>query len=722
MSLALPALISLEAVQRLMDSLSATLGLSLSLVDVNGVVLTQAGWQGLCRHFHRTVPTAEQLCRRSDHSALACLATADCPPLIEYTCLNGLACVGVPLRLGDRPLGALFCSQFFHSPPDEARFREQAQRHGFDAEAYLAAAGQVPIRSREEVRSALQAMQSLIDLMLEMARQKMELMAARKRLGRSERRLRRQHEALVRLETLRTETRDSGELIRQALELLARVLVVERVGVWRFCADGRRLVALDLYQQSRHAHEAGQVVEMKHCPAYFTALEQDRGIAAEDALTDPRTVELGEAYLAPLGIASMLDTPLWVGDRMAGVLCCEHVGGRRVWSTDEQTFAGAVADILSQALENDERRRAEEALRESERRLTAMMCHLPGLAYRTSNEPGWPMEFVSDGCRQLTGYAPEDFLPPRRLNLNDLVVPDDRERAAWEMAAAVAARRPYRLQYRIRHADGSERWLWEQGQAVHPERGKPFLEGFVTDITESKTMERLKEEMLSMFSHELRTPLTGIAGFTEFLLQHPVPAEEREDILQTVQKETDRLLELLDNLLDLQQIRAGRMRYEMRPVVVPALLAEVAGLYRCVSKRHSFSVDCPEDLPPVLGDPDRLLQGLRNLLSNGVKYSPDGGPIELGARCDGMAVAIWVRDRGVGIPPEQQARVFERFYRLDRGDSRRTSGAGLGLALVKEIVEAHGGGVSVESRAGEGTTFHLRLPLAAAKSEPMASA
>ncbi|NOQ51148.1 MAG: PAS domain S-box protein [Desulfuromonadaceae bacterium] len=231
------------------------------------------------------------------------------------------------------------------------------------------------------------------------------------------------------------------------------------------------------------------------------------------------------------------------------------------------------------------------------------------------------------------------------------------------------------------------------------------------EITDQKKMERLKDELLSSVSHEMRTPLTAMMGFVEFLIENEVDRDQQIDCLQTVQKETEKLNELISNFLDLQRMQAEMETYDFKAVDVPALLEESRHLFEKASKKHQTTIDCSSGLPPVRGDVKRLQQVFKNLISNAIKYSPKGGKIILGARQEEDSVILWVSDEGLGIPQEALDKVFGRFYRVNSGAHRTPRGVGIGLALVREIVKGHGGSIWAESVMGKGSTFYIRLPI-----------
>lgn len=235
----------------------------------------------------------------------------------------------------------------------------------------------------------------------------------------------------------------------------------------------------------------------------------------------------------------------------------------------------------------------------------------------------------------------------------------------------------------------------------------------IRDISERKEMERLKEAMLSSLSHEMRTPLTAMLGFLEFVIENPVDEAQLKDYHIIMHKEGERLNEMITNYLDMQRLKAKLNEYEFRPLDVRPLLEKTVALFYSPSSKHEIVVDATADLPQICGDDELLYQALSNILSNAIKYSPEGSKIVLDARREGERVTISVKDQGIGIPSEAQERIFDMFYRVASASGSQVAGTGLGLALVKEIALAHKGQIRVESAPGQGSIFYLSLPVAA---------
>ena len=243
----------------------------------------------------------------------------------------------------------------------------------------------------------------------------------------------------------------------------------------------------------------------------------------------------------------------------------------------------------------------------------------------------------------------------------------------------------------------------------------------VTDITRRKDLERLKEDFVSTVSHELRTPLSSLRGFAELMLNREYPPARQREFLTVIHNESVRLTNLINDFLDIQRLESGRQAYAFKAVDIASLVREVVAVHGSVDAAERVRLELPEDLPRVRADDERVRQVLSNLVSNALKFSPQGSAITISGAADDTLVSIRITDEGMGIPEEAIPKLFEKFFRVETGDARRIGGTGLGLSIVKEIVEAHSGKVSVESELGKGSTFSFTLPVAGISGSPRVS-
>ncbi|MFA5385815.1 MAG: ATP-binding protein [Eubacteriales bacterium] len=234
------------------------------------------------------------------------------------------------------------------------------------------------------------------------------------------------------------------------------------------------------------------------------------------------------------------------------------------------------------------------------------------------------------------------------------------------------------------------------------------------DITQRKKLEDMRTEFVANVSHELRTPLTSIRGFLETLLEGKV--EDQATIrrfLEIINRETARLTRLIDDLLNLSKIEERQVVHRWQSVQLLDTVNKAIVMFQAQAKEQNLELvtELPAELPVVRGDPDMLAQVLINLVDNAVKFTPSGGRITIRAGANEGNVRIDVEDTGIGIPPENLPRIFERFYRVEKSRSRELGGIGVGLAIVKHIIRAHGGKTGVESVVGKGSKFTFTLPI-----------
>ena len=300
-----------------------------------------------------------------------------------------------------------------------------------------------------------------------------------------------------------------------------------------------------------------------------------------------------------------------------------------------------------------------------------------------------------------------------------LVHPNDLQRMEHAVNDAIAQHRALEFEFRLTLPKGVERTVHTAAMVVRDDAGEAVrLTGVMWDVTESKRLERMKSEFVSVVSHELRTPLTSIRGALGLLASSPqlsLPDKLRQ-LLDIAYRNTDRLALLIGDILDVERIESGGLSFASEPVDVRELVQQAIDnnqAYAAERGVHLQLVTSSGEDITVTGDTNRLLQVLANLLSNAAKFSPAGASVDIAILKMTSGVRISVRDYGSGIPASFQPRVFQKFAQADASDSRAKGGTGLGLAISKAIVDRHGGRIGYDSRPGVGTLFYFDLPLPA---------
>ncbi|TYL40006.1 histidine kinase [Natronococcus pandeyae] len=384
---------------------------------------------------------------------------------------------------------------------------------------------------------------------------------------------------------------------------------------------------------------------------------------------------------------------------------------------------GDIVSIIVSDRDVTERKERERKLEMRERRFSTLMANVPGMVYRCKNERGWPMEFVSEACKELTGYDPQTLESGDIGWGKDVMIQEDRKKL-WETVHQQAAKgEPFSETYRIKTADGDVRWVRDYGRSVvDNEEDVIGVEGIISDITDRKRLEsELKErkrqleesnERLEQFayaaSHDLQEPLRMVSSYLRLLDGRYGDEfdDEAEEFLEFAVDGADRMREMIDGLLEYS--RVDTQGDPLEPVDLDRLFEEVQEDLQMRVEESNAEITT-EDLPRVEGDDSQLRQVLQNLLDNAITYSGDEPPqIHVEADRNRRTWTVSVHDDGIGIDPDDQERVFEVFQRLQSREE--DSGTGIGLALCQRIVERHGGRIWIDSGPGEGATFSFTLP------------
>ena len=384
---------------------------------------------------------------------------------------------------------------------------------------------------------------------------------------------------------------------------------------------------------------------------------------------------------------------------------------------DKPVFVSFASDLRA-------RKKMEDALRESEAKFRSLIANIPGAAYRALCKDGWPMVFISNAIKEITGYPPEDFvLPNPKRHFSELYHPDD----AAALSDISSFQDTFTIEYRLIDKAGNTRWVIEQGTCVKADDGELlYIDGFITDITKRRQMEEelkiaknnaeqaaaARTAFLANMSHEIRTPMNAIIGFSDLMLTEAL-REEQKSHLTTINRSARSLLHLLNDILDSAKLDKGKLELDYRDFCLREELDLVISTFWLEAKRKkvTLSLDVDESVAKGYhGVPERLRQVLNNLIGNAVKFTHEG-EVQVRVHSDGKQVYFEVSDTGIGMTPEQVEKVFDPFSQADASMSRKYGGTGLGTTISKQLVELMGGNIVAQSVINQGTTFTFRLPL-----------
>jgi PAS domain S-box-containing protein len=563
-------------------------------------------------------------------------------------------------------------------------------------------------------------------------------LSERRRAEQQVRRLQERQAFLLALgDRLRTLT-DPHAAMQAAAEMLGRHLRVARCGYAEIDVDGGVLELERGWNDGSMPEAAGRYRLEALGRAMFDELKTGQTLRIDDTLDDPRVERRSAAReVGRGGLRSSIAAPLIKGGRLVALLYV-HEARVRHWSDEE---AQLVREVAERTWSSSERARAVRALQQSEQRLR--------LATEGVGLGTWEADLDTGAARWsasnfiLFGYepAPDGHAPPGMFLSR--IHPDDLPLVQQELQRLKRGEALYRPEFRIRRADdGEQRWIASFGRLVDdPVSGvrRPRIVGVSLDITDRKRLEaereslleseraarsaaesatRAKDEFLATLSHELRTPLSVIISWSRVLERKHANADpELRNALKVISDNAFAQSHLITGLLDMSRIVSGKLTLELRPVDLAEVVADAVDAQAPAAATRGLALRLagPRTAPGaarVLADPGRLHQVFGNLLSNAIKFTPAGGQVEVQVRSGVTHVEVSVRDTGEGIPADFLPHLFSRFRQADAGAARRHGGLGLGLSVVRQLVEIHGGEVGAHSDGpGRGATFTVRLPV-----------
>jgi PAS domain S-box-containing protein len=408
--------------------------------------------------------------------------------------------------------------------------------------------------------------------------------------------------------------------------------------------------------------------------------------------------DLHRDLLLQLGLASYMCVPLKGRERILGAVTFISADGGRRYGAAELLFAEELAGRVASAIENAQLYREAEARAQAARVLAAIGDGVV-LVDRAGRVRLW-----NNAAERITGIAAEDLLARQ---LADAIPGWGDVKHRLPVARAGEAGRAESVPLEI-----AGRELWLSVSAVGYEDGTVFA---FRDLTDERLLETMRQDFVATVSHELRTPLAAIYGAALTLRRDDVELEAQlqSKLLEVIAEESSKLSEIVGDLLLASQLDSGKLKAQIEscdPLAIVQLELDAAAVH--LPANVTLVLDAPDPLPHVAADEGQLRQVLSNLIENAVKYSPGGGTVTVGIHATDRHVRFSIADTGLGVPPNEQRRIFEKFFRLDPDLTRGVGGTGLGLYISRELLERMGGRIWVESSGTGGSTFVAELPLA----------
>ena len=502
------------------------------------------------------------------------------------------------------------------------------------------------------------------------------------------------------------------EIFDASLAALAQGLSVPRSAILLFDPDGKMR-----FKAWRGLSNAYRAAVEGHTP-WTPDTPDPQPIVVPDVTRDPSLKSFLRVFVAE-GIAAMAFIPLVSVGRVIGKFML-YYGRPYELADDELQLAGLIAAQVAFAVS---RTRAEDATRRSEERLQ--------FALDAASVGTWEWDLVSQAIRWSENLERLHGLPRGTLNgtfesYEAQIHPDDRERVRASVERAIAEQSLYDCEYRVVAADGAVRWVELKGLVEyidgHARRmtgvcmiSTPRKEAELARLAVAEEANRQKDDFLGVLSHELRTPLNAIVGWVQIIKRGDLRSTEQvEHAIEVIGRNARLQAQLIEDILDVTRIAAGKVEIDRQPVLVSDVLDAVLSALLPLAEAKGILVtqEICDDMPPVLGDAKRLHQALSNVIANAIKFTPEAGRVVVSCVRHERSILLTVHDSGLGIAPDVLPLVFERFWQGDSHSGPRHGGLGLGLAITRHLIEQHGGSISASSDGiGRGSIFSITLPI-----------
>ena len=656
------SLIDFDAVNNLLEGFNQSTGFVTAILDLEGNVLSKSGWRKICTEFHRINPETAKNCLDSD--TVLANKFQDSEKYHFYECHNGLVDVAVPVVIKGEHIANLFSGQFFFKKPDVATFKEQAKKYGFDEKEYLKALEDVPIMSKEKVKTAMDFLLSMTQLISEMTFQKMELLQLNVDLIKSE------------------------ERSRSTLD---------------------------------HMLEGCQIIGFDWRYIYLNKSAEEHNRRPNKELLGNRFMDVWPG-IESTSIFKIIKQVLEM--RIPKRFEYEFVfpDGTRGWFDLNIQSVPEGAFILS--IDITERKQQEAKLFDSEFIFSKMFENGPfGMVLADKDarfkkvNPAFCsiLGYNEDEIKHLTFKDityPEDLIKDmpfiKKLNNKEIAVYKTEKRyirkdgqMIWGSLTASAAF----------GSDGH--FLYNLGIVEDINERKKILEELVLAKEKAEESDNLKTAFINNISHEIRTPLNSILGFGQFLSEPDLSDEQRKEYFSIVQKSSTRLTNTISDYIDMARIVTGSIKAHKKEFLLSPLFNKIAENAHnlCAEKMIDFETIIPNEPNVIIVDSDQefILKVFNILIDNALKFTRQGS-IKCGFEIKPGFLEFFVKDSGIGIPSEKLEIIFNMFSQADTSSTSGFDGSGLGLTIAKSLVNLLGGSINVTSEKGKGSVFTFAIP------------
>jgi PAS domain S-box-containing protein len=693
-------LVDIDELRELFEAYSDTTGMVTALLDLEGKVLIATNWQDSCTKFHRQNDITSKRCLESDTALAGALEKGE--QYVAYECKNGLVDVATPVVIEGEHLANFFTGQFFYESPDLDKFSEQAKAAGFDKEGYLNAIKNVPIYDHVTIEKHMKFLVRMAEVIAKTGASNLRNIHLNEALKEQKLKLEQQ---------VKERTQELESTVKQQ-SLMAKG---SRDGFWHWFDPDQDAV---YWSENFFTLLGYEPQEFEPSFSFFQSMLHPDDVqltldAVSQAIQNKYTFDIEYRIRNKSGQYS------W------------YRGRGTPYYNEEGTFvemAGSIADISVNKQLEEKLRETNKALEQEQEKFTKFVNLAPvGIAINHLDDGRF--EYVNSEFSRFSGYKVDELNSMDYWQLTPRMY-EQQEQEQLTIMSETGRYGPYQKEYI--HKAGHHYPVVLSGIRIKTLDGKDYIWSVVQDISEQQRHEeqlkvakqnaedaaRIKSEFLANMSHEIRTPMNGIMGLTELLLGTELTHTQKE-WAEALKVSAATLLTIINDILDLSKIESGKLNIESVPFNLTQLLQQIKKLsaVNASNKSLHFLVEAQGiESSDFIGDPTRIKQILLNLVNNAIKFT-DKGSVSLKVslnkqlsdkRCQ---IKFEVDDTGIGISPEQQHKLFDRFSQADSSTTRRFGGTGLGLNICKQLVELMNGKIYCDSTEGCGSAFWFILDL-----------